>query len=339
MKLKTSHVVAFFFVAIAFSALGGYLIGTEKQISRVKEYFENTNPINKRDYPYDFISSSVGSDSLPATSIGLYTNGYSKLKSIIDSHLEDGSLSDVSLYYRDLKSLGWFGYREDESFVPASLLKLIFALAVYKQEEAAPGFLTKKIQFTQAVYDVASKRGSVDTKLILNQWYSMQDLVEDMMINSDNSARDLISTAVDERYIDELYSIVDVHTPEARKEYQISAKDYSLFLRILYNSKFINEEHSNALLAIMAKSSFTGGLVGGVDAAIPIAHKFGVYTFTDGTNSNKVVQEIHDCGIIYYPNEPYLLCVMTKGENQDTLASIIREISKSVYDSHTREDL
>jgi len=28
--------------------------------------------------------------------------------------------------------------------------------------------------------------------------------------------------------------------------------------------------------------------------------------------------QLHDCGIVYYPETPYLLCVMTKGWNFET---------------------
>jgi hypothetical protein len=44
------------------------------------------------------------------------------------------------------------------------------------------------------------------------------------------------------------------------------------------------------------------------------------------------VQQLHDCGIIYRANNPYVICIMTKGLDQSVLAQVIADISKIVYD-------
>jgi hypothetical protein len=41
--------------------------------------------------------------------------------------------------------------------------------------------------------------------------------------------------------------------------------------------------------------------------------------------------QLHDCGIVYYPHKPYLLCVMTRGKSSDDNSKMIAEISKLVY--------
>jgi hypothetical protein len=43
------------------------------------------------------------------------------------------------------------------------------------------------------------------------------------------------------------------------------------------------------------------------------------------------MQHFHDCGIVYYPKHPYLLCVMTQGQDPETLENAIAEISKFTY--------
>lgn len=49
-------------------------------------------------------------------------------------------------------------------------------------------------------------------------------------------------------------------------------------------------------------------------------------------NPNPITKELHDCGIIYYPERPYLLCVMTEGNDLNELAGVIQNISKTVYE-------
>lgn len=74
----------------------------------------------------------------------------------------------------------------------------------------------------------------------------------------------------------------------------------------------------------MSQTEFKEGLNRGLPAEITVAHKFGERDLGQQ-------KELHDCGIVYYPNQPYLLCVMTKGADFDDLSETIGEISKLVY--------
>jgi hypothetical protein len=87
---------------------------------------------------------------------------------------------------------------------------------------------------------------------------------------------------------------------------------------------------SEQALGLLTTTDFTQGLVAGVSATTTVAHKFGEQTDTD-TNGQVIDRELHDCGIVYYPNNPYFLCVMTKGQDFSTLAKIISGISNSVF--------
>ena len=79
-------------------------------------------------------------------------------------------------------------------------------------------------------------------------------------------------------------------------------------------------------MEILSKSEFSTGLVAGVPAGIKIAHKFGEKSdAADGT------VQLHDCGIVYYPNHPYLLYVMSKGLNFESLSDDIAGVSRIIY--------
>ena len=62
---------------------------------------------------------------------------------------------------------------------------------------------------------------------------------------------------------------------------------------------------------------------------IIVAHKFG-----ESGELGKEVQ-LHDCGIVYSPQHPYLICVMTKGKDFKNLENVIRSISKIAYERLT----
>jgi hypothetical protein len=81
----------------------------------------------------------------------------------------------------------------------------------------------------------------------------------------------------------------------------------------------------------MTRSTFKDGLVAGVPEGTIVAQKFGERSLETG-------QQLHNCGIVYVPSQPYLLCVMTQGTNVASLRSVIRDISAITYRAVTNKD-
>jgi len=68
------------------------------------------------------------------------------------------------------------------------------------------------------------------------------------------------------------------------------------------------------------------GIAIGVPPAVTVAHKFGEKSdATDGT------VQLHDCGIVYYPQHPYLACVMSKGPDFEALDDVIAGVSRIIF--------
>jgi hypothetical protein len=102
-------------------------------------------------------------------------------------------------------------------------------------------------------------------------------------------------------------------------------KDYGMFFRVLFNASYLSKDSSEKALKLLSESTFTKGLVAGIPSGVSISHKFGERVMGD-------TRQLHDCGIVYLPKQPYLLCIMTRGKDFDQLAGVISEISKKVYD-------
>jgi len=102
---------------------------------------------------------------------------------------------------------------------------------------------------------------------------------------------------------------------------------YGHIFRVLYNASYLNRRLSERALEYFAKSDFHDGLEAGVPPGTTIAHKFGIYSIPGRTQT----AQLHDCGVVYYPGRPYFLCVMTEGRDADTLAAVIRQISREVF--------
>ena len=95
----------------------------------------------------------------------------------------------------------------------------------------------------------------------------------------------------------------------------------------MFNASYLSRESSERGLAYLAHSDFQNGLVAGVPQGITVAHKFGERVSANGA------KQLHDCGIVYYPTRPYLLCVMTRGDDFSKLTEVIQSVSRIVYQS------
>jgi beta-lactamase class A len=282
---------------------------------------------------------------------------YSKLNDQITSFIQNSTtqtyaknadVETVSVYYRDLNSGKWFGINENEQYSPASLLKVPVMIAYYKQAQTDAGFLTSKLTYTGAT-DSNTDETFKSQYDIVPGTYTVSDLIKAMIVNSDNNALDLLSQDLNQSILNQLYTYLGVPVDANNNADFMTAMSYSQFFRILYNATYLSKVNSENALELLVSADFPDGLRAGVPASIPIAQKFGERSdqYPDG-----VVQErdLHDCGIVYYPSNPYLLCVMTKmivgntepagsgaaQEDFQNLAGIIGGISKIVYQYETQ---
>jgi len=163
--------------------------------------------------------------------------------------------------------------------------------------------------------------------LLPNQSYSYQELIERMIAYSDNNATILLSKGIQEDVFLRPYEDLGIAPPLLQNgEYYLRVKDYATFFRVLFNASYLSREYSEKALGVLLKSEYQQGLVAGIPADIRVAHKFGERIWED-TNEH----QLHDCGIVYYPNRPYLLCVMTRGKDFTPLGEVIADISSLVY--------
>jgi hypothetical protein len=99
----------------------------------------------------------------------------------------------------------------------------------------------------------------------------------------------------------------------------------------LYNASYLSQENSTHLLDIMTRSTMTRGIRKTIPADILVAHKFGErrLLWVDG----KYVSQYHDCGIVYYEQYPYLLCIMTKGgDDIPRLETVLEKASSIIFE-------
>jgi beta-lactamase class A len=164
----------------------------------------------------------------------------------------------------------------------------------------------------------------------LGEDYNIEDLLFRSLAYSDNNAYFLLvqyamSEFGQEAMIEFLRQLGVISSSQSTDDI-VTVRGYSSIFRLLYNGSLINSGLSEKVLSWLSQSTFTDGLVAGVPQNIRVSHKFGEFGFVETGK-----YQLHDCGIVYYPENPYLLCIMTRGGDVRALAGIIAEVSRRVY--------
>jgi beta-lactamase class A len=237
----------------------------------------------------------------------------------------------ISVYFRDLNNGPWFGIHEKENFTPGSLLKVPLLISFLKLAESRPEIINEKVLYEKAPADEIIQYYKSSKEIEPGKEYLVKDLLEAMIKYSDNNAAFLLAKVITAKELEDSYTDLGIDKPQDEK-YILPVKTYASFFRILYNATYLDKATSELALELLSQTDFNAGLRTGVPVNIAVAHKFGEYEL--GTGGGK---QLHDCGIIYYPDKPYLLCVMTRGNDFDHLAGVIKNISAIVYGDISKE--
>jgi beta-lactamase class A len=254
------------------------------------------------------------------------------LSALVAKETKSGLATDVAVYFRDLNNGPWYGIHEDDEFLPASLLKVPVMMAYYKMAESDPGILSKKIKFDRLRGGEDKIQFVAPTKEIqVGKEYTIEELIEAAIKYSDNQATLLLYENIPPTYIIDLYAVLGVKSDVLWGESgTLSAKSFAAFFRILFNASYLSRNYSEKALELLSEADYKNALAAGVPPGVAVAHKFGESGQVEGE------KEFHDCGIIYEPQRPYLLCVMTKGGELANLESVIRDISDLIYKEVSR---
>lgn len=199
-------------------------------------------------------------------------------------------------------------------------------MAYFKKAEIEPTLLEKKVTY-EASDPLLEQEVVPKNQIQSGQTYTIGELINRMMVYSDNAALTLLEDTIEPQLIDKVTLDLGVETATDTTPLDfMSVKGYAGLFRILYNASYLEKQYSEKALETMSKSDFKDGIVASVPENVMVSHKFGERQLA--VNSF----QLHDCGIIYWPKSPYLLCIMTRGKEYERLSSFIRQASKIVYD-------
>ena len=244
----------------------------------------------------------------------------------VDAMKASGQVSSASVYLRDFRKAEWTWYNGDEEYDPGSLLKVPLMLAWLSTNEQETGALDRTFVCDER------DRGALNTSAFPSDQaqpgrsYSVRQLLELSIVHSDNRATSmLLRHMAPSKYISTFTELgLEAPVMEA-KAYRMNVREYSVFMKALYNSSLLSPLDSEYAVELMTRAKFDKGLVAGLPAGIDIAHKF-------GESGNAQEKQLHETGLVYVSGNAYLITVMTRGSDVDSLAGAIASLSKLVYE-------
>lgn len=329
MKLLSRSV---FLLVISLLAAGtaGFLIGRfAMETHQAAAYAPN----QLRSGGYDLINPLLIGDLNTSTNSPSMRSLQGAVDQLLNSEQRAKHINTASVYVRDLVSGQQLSSNGSEEYYPASLLKIQYMIAYFKDAEAKPDILNQRLTVEAASDANRQQEISPKSEATVGQTYTVLELINYMIMNSDNNAANTLLAHINTDTLNSL--AIALHLPAPTQidpgDDYLTAANFAYFLRVLYNGTYLGNDASERVMELLSKTDFRDGIVAGLPTGITVAHKFGLISFADN-NNHIFKRELHDCGIIYLPSHPYLLCVMTKSYAPvPEIEQTIQTVSRLIY--------
>lgn len=244
------------------------------------------------------------------------------LRTQLEEYVAKNGKDTIGLYFEYLPSGVSVGVNDQLTTNVASLLKVPLAMAIYHQIELSNMQLNDSLTIEAKYLDDRSgdvwKRGA-------NAQISVKEAIEESLIRSDNTASSVLLANLPKGGLENVFDFLDIPKIKDGAFIVLSPFYYSSVLRSLYLAAYLNPAHSNEVLDILSRTKFTSQIPSGVGDSVKVAHKVGEYEI--GTTQTITHS---DCGIIYIPQRPYILCLMTKLDRPEA-DKHMSELSRIIY--------
>lgn len=255
------------------------------------------------------------------------TVNFDPLRQDVKNYLASLNLSH-SFYFEYLPNGVNIRDGDDNISQAASLMKTPIVMDLYKLAEQGKINLENSSTVVPVDIDQDSVYGN-PTHLKVGDTLTLRQAAEITLKDSDNTTlniiKDRITPLVDDtsdsfRSLDLSYTLGGL---ASNQQLSISSRSYSSILKCLYYACFNNAQDATQMIQDLTGSSEPNRLAAGVGPGIKVAHKVG----SGGTGAQS------DCGIVYVPGKPYMICLMffniTSGTDVDPY---FQHVSKLIYD-------
>jgi beta-lactamase class A len=220
-------------------------------------------------------------------------------------------------YFEYLPTGTTIGVNEKDEFTAASLLKVPIVMGYYHQRERLHIRDDLIVTLTE---DMVSKEFGDLWKRGVGAKISIGEAVKLALTRSDNTAARLVSSQTSYDDFNAVSEGLDIELKSKEATPIITLKQYSSILKALFFASIINKEDSEKILNLLSQTIFNDKLPAGVGQGVSVSHKIGVL---DG-------KLYTDCGIVYVPRKPYILCMVSASSEDEARIRMI-DTSSQVY--------
>jgi len=247
------------------------------------------------------------------------------LERVIDSLVGAGDIREASVYVREFDHGQWFSINPGLHYHPASLMKVALLLTCLRTAESTPGLLTTKLRYDPPAAPLSTQYYNYPG-IQAGKEYSVHDLLYFMVANSDNYATWMLSSRTKPEQTPKLFFDLGLPKPvEDKVQFTMTAEEVSVFFKAIFNGSYLSPEYSDYAARLLSHCAFEEGFAKGFPKGTRMWHKFGEWRY-EGLD-----YELHESGIVYVQEVPYLITIMTKGHDTDRQAHSIASIAKALH--------
>ncbi len=290
-----------------------------------------------REGGYQFINPLLSCGVSEDTPYQGFSDLQKSLETQSDKLIAQGQAKRISVYFRDMDRGFWTGVRSNDQFAPASLMKVPLLMAYLKDSQKIPTLLQTSFILSVPEDQNVKEYFKPSSPLSIGTAYTVKELLSAMIEQSDNNATYVLAEKVNDAALQTVYEDSGIPPVIDESADSLSPHDYMQSFRLMYNATFLGKTRSQTAFEFLSKTEFSDGIVAGVLAGTPVAHKFGERTILTPNQTAATLdlkgKELHDCGIVYYPEHPYGICIMTEGSDFTQLQKVIAALSQTAYTS------
>lgn len=307
----------------------GFLIGFGLATFLMPFYTNSKNETVEKEQisnKYPFLARRIFADN-PSDLIINFTQLRNQVKDYINTQ-------DVRIgfYFEYLPTGLSIGVKEQEAFYRASLVKLPIVMKAYKLIEEGKIDKDEVLKITKDDID----QGYGDLWKEGRSEITLNEAIKLALTKSDNTAFRVINSRVDreltvpgneiEIAITEIYNYLDIPLDSRGYTESITPKGYGSIFKSLFFSAYLSYDNSSEVLNQLSQSIFKDWMPKSIPENVVVAHKTGTFDL------EKSIYSVHsDCGIVYYPNRPYLICIMVNSDDLDVSLKHITYLSELVF--------
>jgi len=331
---KSLHWIALLFAFLLGVMLTYWVLNDKLPVSSTFAGETNETPNLPCDYTisrikgYEFVRPLLSAEP-NCVSAGL-THAKARLTHVIDSLVGAGAIREASVYVHEFERGQRFAINPAARYHPASLMKVALLLSSLRIAEATPGLLAQKIRYDPPQASQISAQYYNYPTIQAGKEYSVHDLLYQMVANSDNYATWMLASRIQPDQTPKLFLDLGLPKPaEDKVQFTMTAEEVSVFFKAIFNSSYLSPEYSDYAARLLSNCAFREGFGKGFPKGTRMWHKFGEWRYA-GYDF-----ELHESGIVYVQDNPYLITVMTKGKDTDRQAEVISVISKALHNALT----